>query len=244
MDLPRFVGAVRALAKDADALVEELALPKGTWAVNVHSYALPAYEAFLHRHYADGQPRAAGIAMNPGKFGACQTGMPFTDWTRAETLLPGLEKLVDRDARARAGLPPPHREQSGRRVYAWGAKRFGSDAAMLRRVVFLIPCPIAVLEGERGKPNNVPLDQLPRKQGNACLQLIRDHAPKLLGAADPTGVLLLGAYAEGVWQVLQEDGTAPKVPVGRALHPAAHVPDADIVASLDRAWSRLQQARA
>lgn len=241
MDLPRFLRAVRALAREAGEVAEDLQLRKGQWALNVHGYALPAYEAFLGRYYGDPQPRVCGLAMNPGKHGACQTGIPFTDWPRGLELVPDLAERVDRSA---ARLPKANREQSGRRVHLWGLRRFGSYEAFFRQVLFLIPCPIAVLEGQGHRVTNVPLDALPRREGLKCLQLIRDHAPALLAAAQPRGVLLLGAYAEGVWQVLQEDGTAPKVPVGRALHPAAHVPDPDIVASLDAAWRRLERARA
>lgn len=87
---------------------------------------------------------------------------------------------------------------------------------------------------------NVPLDALPRKEGQKCLDLIVRHAPKLLAAAEPRGVLLMGAYAEGAWQAFQERGLAPDLPVGRALHPAAHVPDPEWIASAERAWRRLE----
>lgn len=82
--------------------------------------------------------------MNPGKFGAVQTGIPFTDWPRGLELLPDLDKLVDRSV----GLPKAHREQSGRRVYAWGLQRFGSYEALFEQFMVLLTCPVAVLEGE------------------------------------------------------------------------------------------------
>jgi hypothetical protein len=236
VDLPAYLRAVRALARDADDVVADLRLPKGQRALNVHSYALPAYEAFLTRFYSDAAPRVAAIAMNPGKNGAVQTGIPFTDWPRGEELLPDLARLVDRTAVA---LPKANREASGRRVYGWGELRFGSAEGFLREVLVLLTCPIAVLEGEGTKVTNVPLDLLPRPQGRKCLDLITEHAPALLEAAQPRGVLLLGNYAEGVWQALQEAGAAPPLPLGRALHPAAHVPDPEWHASVDRAWARL-----
>jgi hypothetical protein len=241
VDLPRFLRAVRALAREADEVAAGLKLRKGQWALNVHSYALPAYEAFLERHYTRAHPGVAGIAMNPGKFGACQTGIPFTDWPRGQELVPDIDRLVDRGA---VKLARPHREQSGRRVYLWGLRQFGSYEQFFRSVIFLIPCPVAVLEGEGARINNVPLDALPRTEGRKCLQLIRDHAPALLAAAQPRAMLLLGAYAEGAWQVLQEDGTAPKIPVARALHPAAHLPDPQWVASAQAAWRKLDRALA
>lgn len=238
VDLPAYRKAVRALAQDADDVAAALKLKKGQWVLNVHAYALPAYEAFLAKYYATPGPRVAGIAMNPGKFGAVQTGIPFTDWPRGLEVLPDLEQLVARPA----DLPPAHREQSGRRVYAWGLQRFGSHEAFFQHFLVLLTCPLAVLEGEGARVNNVPLDALPRKEGQKCLDLIIRHAPALFAAAEPKGVLLMGAYAEGVWQALQERGLAPAIPVAKALHPAAHLPDPQWIADADRAWSKLERA--
>lgn len=238
MDLSAYVRAVRALAADASDVAAGLKLRKGQRALNVHAYALPAYEAFLRRYYATPEPRVAAIAMNPGKFGAVQTGIPFTDWPRGLELLPDLDKLVDRGP----GLPKPNREQSGRRVYAWGLERFGSHDAFFRELLVLLTCPIAVLEGEGARTTNVPLDHLPRPEGRKCLDLIVRHAPALFAAAQPRAVLLMGAYAEGVWQALQERGVAPALPVARTLHPAAHVPDPEWIAAADAAWRKLGKA--
>ena len=103
MDLPAYLEAVRALARDADQVVQDLRLRKGQWALNVHAYALPGYEAFLQRYYRDPRPRVAAIAMNPGKNGAVQTGIPFTDWPRGLELVPDLAERVDRAAAAGRG---------------------------------------------------------------------------------------------------------------------------------------------
>jgi hypothetical protein len=238
VDLEAYLRAVRALAADADEVAASLALRKGQRVLNVHAYALPAYEAFLRRYYASPRPRVAAIAMNPGKYGAVQTGIPFTDWPRGLDLLPDLESLVQRPP----GLPKAHREQSGRRVFGWGLERFGSYEAFFEEVLVLLTCPLAVLEGEGPKATNVPLDALPRKEGQKCLDLIVRHAPSLLAAAQPRGMLLMGAYAEGVWQALQERGVAPALPVARALHPAAHLPDPAWIQDADRAWKRLAKA--
>jgi hypothetical protein len=238
VDLQAYLGAVRTLAREADEVAGELKLKKGQRALNVHSYALPAYEAFLERYYATPGARVAGIAMNPGKFGAVQTGIPFTDWPRGLELLPDLAKRVDRPA----DLPKANREQSGRRVFAWGLKRFGSYERFFEEFLVLLTCPIAVLDGEGERANNVPLDLLPRKAGQACLDLIVRHAPALFEAARPRGLLLMGGYAEGVWQALQEQGRAPALPVARALHPAAHLPDPDWIADVDKAWKKLEAA--
>lgn len=44
-----------------------------------------AMDAFYHRYYADEEPRVAIFGINPGRFGAGVTGVPFTDPIRLET---------------------------------------------------------------------------------------------------------------------------------------------------------------
>jgi hypothetical protein len=237
VDLPAYRRAVRALARDADEVVAAMKLRKGQSTMNVHAHALPAYEAFLERYYADAHPPVAAIAMNPGKFGAVQTGIPFTDWPRGLELLPDLDKLVDRSV----GLPNPNREQSGRRVYGWGLQRFGSYQELFRHVLFMLTCPVAVLEGQGTRVNNVPLDQLPRREAQRCLDLIVRRVPALLKAAQPKGMLLLGAYAEGVWSALQAEGQAPAIPAVKGLHPAAHMPDPAWIERTDATWLELSR---
>ena len=38
-----------------------------------------ATKQFYHRYYADEKPRIAILGINPGRFGAGVTGVPFTD---------------------------------------------------------------------------------------------------------------------------------------------------------------------
>ncbi|NBC10018.1 MAG: DUF4918 family protein [Bacteroidetes bacterium] len=44
-----------------------------------------AMEQFYHRYYADERPRIAILGINPGRFGAGVTGVPFTDPVRLES---------------------------------------------------------------------------------------------------------------------------------------------------------------
>ncbi len=44
-----------------------------------------AMAAFYHRYYADNRPRILIFGINPGRFGAGVTGVPFTDPIRLET---------------------------------------------------------------------------------------------------------------------------------------------------------------
>ncbi len=45
---------------------------------------LPIFEAFYTKFYGDNKPRKLILGINPGRFGAGQTGIPFTDSERLE----------------------------------------------------------------------------------------------------------------------------------------------------------------
>ncbi|MGQ0535030.1 MAG: uracil-DNA glycosylase family protein [Methanobacteriota archaeon] len=238
MDLPGFVKEVRALSAAATGVAERLSLRSGEQAVNVHAYARAPYEAFLARHAAGRRRRpVVALAMNPGKNGAVQTGIPFTDVEMASRILPAFPELVER---YRARLPPPGKEPSGRRLYRWGAARFGSEDAMLADLQVLITCPVAILgRGKNGALVNVPVEGLRGENDRVVTDMIQRHAPRLLRAARPRAVLILGNYAERVWDGMVERGTTPDVPVAKAMHPAAHVDDATWSASADSAYRSL-----
>ena len=196
---------------------------------NVHTYAGPCYEAFVRRYHASSDRPLAFIAMNPGKYGAVQTGIPFTDHARAEELLPGFEQLR-RQPRER--LPKPGREQSGRRIYAWGLRRFGSLGPFFRECIFLVTCPLAILEWRGNRAVNVPLPALRRANRESVVGLVHRHLPRLLAAVQPRGVLLLGTWARDLW-------IQGGVPAVAGPHPAAHVPDSAWLAAMDRTYEQL-----
>lgn len=239
MNLRLFLEVAEKLARESDSVVSNLKLNKNQQALNVHSYALRAYETFINRYYSQNLSRVVGIGMNPGKNGAVQTGIPFTDWQRGLELLPNLDKLVDRSG---VSLPKANREQSGRRIYRWGIEQFGSYDAFFRNVLFLMTCPIAVLEYKGSLVKNVPLDKLPPSEEEKCFNLVLRYLPVLLTAVKPRGVLLLGNYAKRKWEALFGMKATPSSPVSFALHPAAHVNDEDWLFSIKKAWKRLGPA--
>ena len=224
VDVEAWLRQASSLARDASHTARSLRLPTSQTLYNVHTYAWPCYAAFVRRYHASSDRPVAFVAMNPGKNGAVQTGIPFTDHARAIELLPEFEKLRRRPPHP---LPKPGREQSGRRVYAWGLRRFGSYEAFLRDVVVLVTCPLAILEWRMGRAVNVPLPSLSRPNRDAVVALIHRHLPGLLATIRPRGVVLLGNWARDVWI----GGDLPTV-VG--LHPAAHLPDREWLEAMDR----------
>lgn len=60
-------------------------LPKGVSLLHPfqdHPEILPAFRAFYRKFYSDNQPRRLILGINPGRFGAGKTGIPFTDTER------------------------------------------------------------------------------------------------------------------------------------------------------------------
>lgn len=62
-------------------------LPKGTVVMNPYqdSEAFAVCETFYHRFYADNNERLLVLGINPGRYGAGVTGIPFTDPVKLET---------------------------------------------------------------------------------------------------------------------------------------------------------------
>ncbi len=229
VDVNAFLQEARALARNASRTAKVLRVPRGQVVYNVHTYAWPCYEAFVRRYHAATVRPVAAIAMNPGKYGAVQTGIPFTDHARAMELLPDFEDLR---RPAPHPLPRPGREQSGRRIYGWGLRRFGSYESLFREVVFLVTAPLAILDWRVKRANNVPLPALSRQDQEAIVALVQRHLPRLLAAVRPKGVLLLGTWARDTW-------VGGDLPTAVGLHPAAHVPDPKWVAQMDGTFEEL-----
>jgi uracil-DNA glycosylase len=49
-------------------------------------------EAFCKKFYADNLPRVVICGINPGRYGACKTGIPFLDYCSLSKLLTGIDR--------------------------------------------------------------------------------------------------------------------------------------------------------
>jgi single-strand selective monofunctional uracil DNA glycosylase len=204
LELDAFLDRTRAQAEDADRLRRSLRLAPGDRVLNVHDYGLPSYEAFLRKFYADGAPRIVALSMNPGPFGAVQTGIPFCDTGMARTFLPDFDALVARKPRWAAA---ERTEISARHLVRWSAAQFGGITHLYGRMLLAMTCPLAILRGERR--TNVPLPALPRSEQEKIEAFIARHAPDEIRLARPPGVFILGQWAERVWHIVKKGGPQP-----------------------------------
>ena len=63
-------------------------LPKGVEVLNPYANAdtFKYCSAFYHKYYEDNEPRTLILGINPGRYGAGLTGIPFTDPVKLEMI--------------------------------------------------------------------------------------------------------------------------------------------------------------
>ena len=120
-------------------------LPQGVRAMNPFGQdSLPARlsAAFYKKYYNDNQPRHLILGINPGRFGAALSGIPFTDFKRLET-----------DCNISAEGHSAH-EPSSEFVYAV-IKSFGGPDVFYARFYINSVCPLGfVIGGKNGREVN------------------------------------------------------------------------------------------
>ncbi len=195
-----------------------------THVYNPLEYAWQPHSAYLER-YGSAPREMLFLGMNPGPWGMAQTGVPFgevaavTDWLGigGEVLRPP----VEHPKRPVEGFACRRSEVSGRRLWGWAQKAFGTPEAFFARFFVANYCPLAFLE-ESGK-NRTP-DRLPAAEReplfDACDRALRATVEIL----DTRLVVGVGRFAEARATAALR-GT--EVRVGRVTHPSPANPAAN-----------------
>jgi len=130
----------------------DLPLPEGIRVMNPfqeNPEALEASSQFYRKYYADDLPRKLILGINPGRFGAGVTGIPFTDTKRLKEIC-GIE----------IGNVVTH-ETSSVFVYDFIAA-YGGPEAFYRDYYISAVCPLGfVQKGKNGKEVNLNYYDLP-----------------------------------------------------------------------------------
>jgi single-strand selective monofunctional uracil DNA glycosylase len=208
--------------------------PPTTHVYNPLQYAAEPFAAYC-RQYGRGRKEVVLVGMNPGPYGMVQTGIPFGAIGAVRNWM-GLHGRVgvpqqEHPQRLVTGFACQRTEVSGRRLWDWAARRFGSAEKFFSRFFVANYCPLAFME-ESGK-NRTP-DKLPPSERqplfNACDAALR----KVVQQLKPTWVVGIGAFAEGRCLAALE---GLPVQVGKVLHPSPQSPLAN------RGWSAAAEAQ-
>ncbi len=208
-------------------------------------YAWAGHAAYLSR-YGQGRKRIMFLGMNPGPFGMMQTGVPFgevaavRDWMGIEAPIGQPEHQHPK--RQIEGFACRRSEVSGRRLWGWIARRWGSPEAFFREAIVINYCPLVFLEAS-GK-NRTPV-QLPAAEQRALEACCDQHLARVIEALQPEWVIGIGGFAEKrlkhvVAEVLDDRPLARRLRIGQILHPSPASPAAN------RGWDEAadQQMRA
>jgi len=162
-----------------------------THVYNPLEYARAPYEAYL-RAYGRPPKRVLLVGMNPGPWGMAQTGVPFGEVGAVRDWM-GIEAPVGRPAavhpkRPVEGFACRRAEVSGRRLWGWARRIFGTPEAFFREFFVANYCPLLFFEAD-GR-NRTP-DKLPRGDREpleaACDRSVRNLA-LFLGCTTVIGV--------------------------------------------------------
>jgi single-strand selective monofunctional uracil DNA glycosylase len=236
----------RALLEAARDLCAELAPLRFALPVahvyNPLQYGWAPYEAYVRR-FATSTRRIVLLGMNPGPFGMMQTGVPFgeiaavRDWMGIEA--PVGQPFDVHPKRPIEGFACKRSEVSGRRLWGWAARRWGSAEAFFADAFVLNYCPLVWLEAS-GR-NRTPV-QLPAAELAPVYAACDRHLARTLAALGPQWAIGIGGFAERRLRSVVEGGlvegaVARSVRIAQILHPSPASPAAN------RGWSEAVDAK-
>lgn len=194
---------------------------------NPLDYAWAPHRAYIER-FAAHRLRAVFVGMNPGPFGMMQTGVPFgevaavRDWMSIEAPVRAVADQHPR--RPIEGFACQRSEVSGRRLWGWAARRFGTPEAFFAQCFVLNYCPLVFLEASG---RNFTPDKLPRAELAPLQAACDEHLRQAVAALAPAWVIGVGGYArariESALGMLGPGG--PRV--DQILHPSPASPAAN-----------------
>jgi single-strand selective monofunctional uracil DNA glycosylase len=240
---PAVATALLDAARDLSAALAPMRFaPPVTHVLDPLQYAWAPYEAYVRR-YGAGRRRIVLLGMNPGPFGMMQTGVPFGEVAAVRDWM-GIEAPVGRPSaehpkRPIEGFACRRSEVSGRRLWSWAARRWGSADRFFADAFVLNWCPLVWLEAS-GR-NRTPV-QLPAAERIPVERACDTHLARALAALAPQWAIGVGGFAERRLRAALEgdevDGAlARRVRIGQILHPSPASPAAN------RGWAQAVDAQ-
>jgi single-strand selective monofunctional uracil DNA glycosylase len=210
--------------------------------LNPLDYAWAPHEAYVRR-FATGPRRIVLLGMNPGPFGMMQTGVPFGEVAAVRDWM-GIEAPVGLPARGHPkrpieGFACQRSEVSGRRLWQWAARHWGSADAFFAECFVINYCPLVWLEST-GR-NRTPV-QLPVAERAPVEASCDRHLALVLQALQPDWAIGIGGFAQQRLQSVAQGNLldsvlARRMKIGQILHPSPASPAAN------RGWDEAVQAQ-
>jgi single-strand selective monofunctional uracil DNA glycosylase len=192
---------------------------------NPLDYAWEPHQTYLTR-YGKGPKRVIFLGMNPGPFGMAQTGVPFGEIPAVRDWM-GISGMVshppnEHPKRRIEGFNCTRSEVSGRRLWGWIQKQFGSPENFFSECFVLNYCPLIFLEdsGRNRTPDKVPSSEMAPVE-TACLA----HLRKVIELLNPDWLVGVGAFAETKLQSAVTPASARKIT--KISHPSPANPAAN-----------------
>jgi len=217
----RFTPILDELVQDLEALRFG---PPVTHVYNPLVYARKAHERYLTR-YGRGTREVLLLGMNPGPWGMAQTGIPFgdvvsvRDWLRIR--VPVEQPPHPHPKRPVMGLACPRQEVSGKRLWGWAERTFGSPERFFSRFLVVNYCPLLFLE-ETGRTR--PPDKLKGTAREPLFDACDRALIRTVKILKPRYVVGIGRFAE---ERIRRALSGRDVAVGRITHPSPANPRAN-----------------
>lgn len=192
---------------------------------NPLEYAWEAHREFVEK-YGSGKKRVLFLGMNPGPFGMAQTGVPFGEIPAVRDWM-GINQPVSKPSpehpkRPIQGFACTRSEVSGRRLWGFMHKQFGTSENFFSECYVVNYCPLIFLEdtGRNRTPDKVPAGEM-APVDKACLQ----HLRSVIDTLDPAWLVGVGAFAEEKFRTVVKPGEPRKIT--KISHPSPANPAAN-----------------
>lgn len=217
--------AVCALSQKHAQQLQKLRFESVAWVYNPLDYAWEGFQEYVER-FVGAKTKVVFLGMNPGPWGMVQTGIPFGEVNAVREFLKirssANQPKREHPKRPIQGLACAKSEVSGRRMWNFFAKRFGTAKAFFQDHFVANYCALAFME-EGGK--NVTPDKLAARDRELLEAVCDDYLTQLLAILEPKWLVGVGSFAEACGRRSREQqGTYQ---VGRILHPSPASPAAN-----------------
>ena len=191
---------------------------------NPLEYAWKPYHQYLKR-YGKGQREVILLGMNPGPWGMAQTGIPFGEvstvrnWLKIEASVGSPDNLHPK--RPILGFECTRQEVSGKRLWGWAKKQFGSPDQFFSRYFVANYCPLMFFNS---KGTNITPNQLRVKDRKPLMAVCDQALLHLVERLKPRYVIGIGKFA---FERAQSALSGLDIIIGSVTHPSPANPRAN-----------------